>query len=274
MKIKLTVILTIFSVFAFSQTHRFIYEMHYKKDSLSDKIDKENMVLDINDNEAQFYEFRAIRIDSINKISNGFSNYTFPFAKLKRNTSTHKNINYFFIADNYFSYESIDEMKWQIQPETKQKEDWKLQKATTNFGGRKWEAWFTTDILFSEGPYKFNGLPGLIVEIKDNKNNFNFQLIRIEKPKITNLNITETLFKKKPLTVTLEKFKEILLTNYNDPYSRFRSMRPGTWSIGRSDDTYVETIEGLGKITREDQEEMRRNNNPIELTNAVKYGLK
>ena len=117
-------------------------------------------------------------------------------------------------------------------------------------------------------------MPGLIVEIKDNKDNFNFQLIRIEKPKITNLNITETLFKKKPLTVTLEKFKEILLANYNDPYSRFRTMKPGTWSIGRSDDTYVETIEGLGKITREDQEEMRRNNNPIELTNAVKYGIK
>ncbi len=274
MKIRLTLILTIFSIFAFSQTHRFIYKLNYKKDSLSDKTEKVNMVLDINDKEVQFYEFRAIRVDSANRRSNGFSNYIFPFAKLKRIIASEKNLNFYFIADNYFSYESNDEIKWQIQPETKVKENWKLQKATTNFAGRNWEAWFTSDIPFSEGPYKFKGLPGLVVEIKDNKNNFNFELIKIERPENANPHITETLFKKKPILVSFEKFKEILLANYNDPYSRFRTMRPGSWSIGRSDDTYVETIEGLSKITREDQEEMRRNNNPIELTSAVKYPLK
>ena len=209
---------------------------------------------------------------SINKKSSGFSNYTFPFPKLKRNLSSEKNMNYDFVADSYFGFESIDKMVWKIKSDTKIKEKWKLQKATTKFGGRIWEAWFTTDIPFSEGPFKFRGLPGLIIELRDSKNNFSYELSRIEKPKNSNSNIVETLFKKKPLGVSYKKYKELLIANCNDPYSRFRSMKPGTWAIGREDDTYVETVEGLAKITKEEQEYIRKHNNPIEIDKAIKYG--
>ena len=76
------------------------------------------------------------------------------------------------------------------------KNDWKLQKATTDFGGRKWTAWFTTEIPYSEGPYKFKGLPGLVVELSDSENNFQFELVKISKPENENPNIVETVFKK------------------------------------------------------------------------------
>lgn len=201
----------------------------------------------------------------------GFSNYTFPFAKLKRNISSENNTNYYFLGDSYFAFESHDRINWKIISDTKTKENWKLQKATANFGGRIWEAWFTTDIPFSEGPYKFNGLPGLIVELKDSKNNFNFELTKIEKPQNANSNIVETFFKKKPINIIFNKYKELLIAHYNDPYSRFRSIRPGSWSIGRADDTYVDTIERLVKITKEEQTEIIKNNNPIELDKAINY---
>lgn len=201
----------------------------------------------------------------------GFSNYTFPFAKLKRNISSENNTNYYFLGDSYFAFESHDRINWKIISDTKTKENWKLQKATANFGGRIWEAWCTTDIPFSEGPYKFNGLPGLIVELKDSKNNFNFELTKIEKPQNANSNIVETLFKKKPINIIFNKYKELLIAHYNDPYSRFRSIRPGSWSIGRADDTYVDTIERLVKITKEEQTEIIKNNNPIELGKAINY---
>ncbi|WP_262892927.1 hypothetical protein [Kaistella flava (ex Peng et al. 2021)] len=32
---------------------------------------------------------------------------------------------------------------------------YKVQKATTTFGGKKWVAYFTRDIPFTDGPYKF-----------------------------------------------------------------------------------------------------------------------
>ena len=42
-------------------------------------------------------------------------------------------------------------------------------KATTEFRGRKYTAWFTSEIPVDYGPRKFNGLPGLILEIYDEK---------------------------------------------------------------------------------------------------------
>lgn len=271
MKKFITLTFILFSIFSFSQTQRFIYEFNYKSDSLNDKFKTENMVLDISNNNVQFYEFRAIRIDSVNQNINGFSNYTFPFAKLKRKTGSKINNNYYVLANDYFVFETNDDIHWKISPDIKLKNDWKLQKATASFGGRNWIAWFNSEIPFSEGPYKFNGLPGLIVELYDTKNNFNYQLIKVEKIVKANQNIVETVFKKSPLLITQRKYDELLIANYNDPYSRFRSMKPGTWSIGRSDDTYVETIEGLAKITKEDQGEIRKNYNPIEIDKAVEY---
>ena len=254
-----------------AQTNRFVYEFKYKKDSLSDKMENKEMFLDINTKHVLFYEAWAVKIDSINRIMGGVSQYTFPFAKLKRDLSSSKNMNHFMIGDSYFQFETDENIDWKITPETKTKEEWNLQKATTNFVGRAWEAWFTTDIPISEGPYKFVGLPGLIVELRDTKDNFSYDLVRVEKPANANPDIVEMLFKKKPIKISLKKYQELLISHYNDPYSRFRQMKPGSWSIGRSDDTFVDTIEGLAKITKEEQEEIRKNNNPIELDKAIRY---
>jgi len=59
------------------------------------------------------------------------------------------------------------------------------QKATTRFGGRDYIAWFTTEIPISDGPYKFKGLPGLIVQICDTKKQHCFTLSGVEKQKNT-----------------------------------------------------------------------------------------
>ncbi|MCD1118691.1 GLPGLI family protein [Chryseobacterium turcicum] len=272
---KTTLLFALFiSFLAFSQTNRFIYEFKYKKDSLATTYDEGNMVLDITGKKVQFYDFNAIKTDSTNRNSAGYTTYSFPFAKLQRNISSGDNINYNLVAESYFAYNSSDKFNWIISKDTKTKNKWKLQKATTQFGGRTWEAWFTTDLPFSEGPYKFNGLPGLIVELKDSKNNFIFDLVKVENPQDANPKLVETVFKSKPIIITFEKYNILLINYYNDPFSRFRSMKPGTWSIGRADETFIEDLEGLNKITKEEQEEIRKNNNPIELDKAIKYSKK
>ena len=48
-------------------------------------------------------------------------------------------------------------------------------------GGRNWVAWYSAEIPFADGPYKFNGLPGLIFEITDTENNYSFKLVQILK---------------------------------------------------------------------------------------------
>jgi len=54
------------------------------------------------------------------------------------------------------------------------------QKATTSFAGRQYIAWFTPEIPVPDGPYKFNGLPGLIIEIADLKDHYHFKLTGFE----------------------------------------------------------------------------------------------
>ena len=58
---------------------------------------------------------------------------------------------------------------WKITNKTKKIGNFLCYKATTNFRGRKYTAWFTKQVPVSFGPWKFNGLPGLILEITDSK---------------------------------------------------------------------------------------------------------
>lgn len=60
---------------------------------------------------------------------------------------------------------------------------YQCKKANTSFAGRNYTAWFTTEIPISEGPYKFRGLPGLILKISDSEKQHVFTIIAIEKPK-------------------------------------------------------------------------------------------
>jgi GLPGLI family protein len=59
-----------------------------------------------------------------------------------------------------------------------------LPKATTNYKGRVWEAWFSKEYPINDGPYKFTGLPGLIVSLKDSEGDHIFNLIQIKKIKL------------------------------------------------------------------------------------------
>ena len=52
---------------------------------------------------------------------------------------------------------------------------------------RKFTAWFTSDIPSHDGPFRFKGLPGLIVEVYDLNHYFTFSLVGVKKQ---SLNIT------------------------------------------------------------------------------------
>lgn len=85
-------------------------------------------------------------------------------------------------SDHYLYTEELPLFQWDITDETIKILGYKAQKATTFFAGRNWVAWFTPEIPYSEGPYKFNGLPGLIFKVHDTKNHYAFELISIKIP--------------------------------------------------------------------------------------------
>ena len=46
--------------------------------------------------------------------------------------------------------------------------------------GRNYHAWFAPEIPLNEGPWKFNGLPGLILEVYDTQDHYHFTLIGMQ----------------------------------------------------------------------------------------------
>lgn len=88
----------------------------------------------------------------------------------------------FFPVDYYKYEEPLNAFNWEITDEKKMMGIYSIQKAITNYAGRTWEAWFTPEIPVNEGPYKFNGLPGLILRIQDTKGHFVFEVDDISAP--------------------------------------------------------------------------------------------
>lgn len=61
--------------------------------------------------------------------------------------------------------EKIPIQTWNILTDSKKIGDYACQKATTHFRGRNYTAWFTKSLPVIGGPWKFDGLPGVILEI-------------------------------------------------------------------------------------------------------------
>jgi GLPGLI family protein len=70
---------------------------------------------------------------------------------------------------------------WQLYDEQKRILSYTCQKATCTFRGRHYTAWFAPEIPIKEGPYKFGGLPGLILQMNDDASQYTFTCIGLQK---------------------------------------------------------------------------------------------
>lgn len=80
-------------------------------------------------------------------------------------------------AANHFSVSEKLDFGWKIDNTAKETIlGMSCTKATCRFAGRDYVAWFTTEIPINDGPYKFRGLPGLVVKLADSENEHVFEL--------------------------------------------------------------------------------------------------
>jgi len=83
-------------------------------------------------------------------------------------------------TSNFMYEEELTSQNWIIRDDTMTIAGYVCQKAQCSWRGREYEAWFTLEIPISEGPWKFYGLPGLIVKLYDTKHQYEFELIGFE----------------------------------------------------------------------------------------------
>lgn len=182
-----------------SVTFVFYYDYYFQKDSLSKGTPSfQSMMLQVGQQFSRFSPYRDIVADSIlcdktkkasindvlaatgnSKISNlcKYNIYKDYPSKGSAVFTSFLNRNDRYIVKQKLAFD------WNIASESDTIiMGYQCNMATTFFAGRLYKAWFTQQIPLPEGPYKFGGLPGLIVKISDSKNQHVFLLTGIYKP--------------------------------------------------------------------------------------------
>ncbi|WKV11906.1 GLPGLI family protein [Marivirga harenae] len=106
----------------------------------------------------------------------------------------------------YRYYQPLNLMKWTIGNQTKKINGYQCQKATASYAGRDYIAWFDPEIAISDGPYKFYGLPGLIISVYDTKEHYKFDLVGLEKG---NYEIKRNLLNEDYQLLTQQEYKQM-----------------------------------------------------------------
>ncbi|MCQ4034549.1 GLPGLI family protein [Kaistella montana] len=185
---------------AFAQNKIFIYNYKFIPDSTNHQnVKDELMILNIQKDRSEFYSSERYSSDSTQLAESLKGLMAMPYNK---EMISDRVINYpqsnlaeyitFMSWDKYVVKQEID-LKWKLENEFSTILNYDVQKATSEFGGRKWIAWFAKEIPIQYGPYKFKNLPGLILKVEDTNKNHIFELKGIknsvadfEYPKLNN----------------------------------------------------------------------------------------
>lgn len=83
----------------------------------------------------------------------------------------------------FFVYpDSVPSLEWNFSDEeTDSNMGYNCRKATVEFAGRSYTAWFTPEIPLPFGPYKFGGLPGLILKLEDAEQQYIWEAVGFER---------------------------------------------------------------------------------------------
>ncbi|SKB92782.1 GLPGLI family protein [Parapedobacter luteus] len=168
--------------------YKIYYEMTFRKDSTNSATTSELTELLISGDKSLF---RTVAQGE--KDTNEFHKH------LEIRPYIHTNARYRIIKDRademVYYYEQIEllggpictytelqnDMDWILMRDTLTISNLPCQKALLDYGNRSWEAWFCPDIPLSNGPYKFQGLPGLIIRMRDKTGSWVFDLKGIER---------------------------------------------------------------------------------------------
>lgn len=206
-----------------NETMEFVYDYRCCVDTtatLENNFTSDDMLLQIGQNGiSKFSSYKNLTVDSIimrstaeqigkaageGKLTNGefmtiYKNY--PAEKL---THTEK------ICMDWFRYEEdMPIFEWELTDSVTNLLGYECKGARCNFRGREWLVFYTEDIPLSEGPWKFYGLPGLIMKASDKNGHYTFECIGIKSKA------------DRPITIYNVPFNKVKRKDYYDTKHRY-----------------------------------------------------
>ncbi|WP_370998723.1 GLPGLI family protein [Mucilaginibacter sp. RCC_168] len=173
--------------------------VHYKFTHIRDTTDRlhaytENMVLFVGKSASAYKSYDGILADAQFKKDYAVQSASSPDGRVRidrRHVGSFSEYYQFpnkqklFITDQlmvnrYLIESQMPTIEWKISSDTATFSSLHCQKAVCNFKGRSYTVWFCPDLPVRTGPWKLNGLPGVIVDAHDSKNEVIFKFDGVE----------------------------------------------------------------------------------------------
>lgn len=215
------IIFLLLPIYLFSQNN---YQVKYKMTTLFDGVKNYETKLKFSDSQS-YFEYKLAEKDTATIESqdlNGNLKISIPEKKTQKiyfDFKTKKIQEVKYLKEEFVVQDTLNLPNWNILDEIKTINNHQCRKAITTFKGRNYEVWFTFDYPTKFGPWKLNGLPGLIIIAQDEKNEVFFEATEINK---TNDSIEKPNTSDKVIT-TSEYFLEIQ-KNQKNIEERLKSM--------------------------------------------------
>ncbi len=155
-----------------------IYE-YWRRDTVLDEAKADLDILQIGAHSSLYSSYGAYRCDSIREAMYPDGCTVNQFGFIWQNENRHFNWTFKDYEsgqltdrvsaswEGYKYLEPLPEFDWEITEETDQIRGLPCRKAKADFRGRHWIVWYSEKIPVSDGPWKFQGLPGLVVYASD-----------------------------------------------------------------------------------------------------------
>ena len=180
-----------------------LYRYVYTFDTLKNELRDDLLILQIGKEVSKCYSYYTFQCDSLRRTPDGAKVWSELFRRaiekdgiygdfphVRMSTYVYKNYptGQMTITDrislqDYCYVDSLHTQTWTMGDSTREVLGYTCQQATADFRGRRWTAWFATDIPVSDGPWKLGGLPGLILEAYDEGQQHVFTAVGLERVK-------------------------------------------------------------------------------------------
>lgn len=191
-------------------TTRFVvsYRMHYQQRPENEHPMEDLLLLEVGSRRTKFYSYKTWQTDSLVRVTppeqimaNLGSFHSGVRDELFRDQTTGRLTHTDQIGMDHLLYsEPLPVIDWELEEGERTILGYACRRARCTFRGRNYEAWYAPEIAVSAGPWKFGGLPGLILAIKDDAGVLDMEATgveqRVEPIRMTDCNYMKTSRKK------------------------------------------------------------------------------